>query len=108
VPCTHPVKPKRSGLLIYCAVGSQLGIAFGAIHHTAGAFWVADCPQSFKRAILDSLSDDEEARRRAAQARAIFDRTYSLAANMQALKQVIAGAALNHARRTGTQYQVAE
>jgi glycosyltransferase involved in cell wall biosynthesis len=72
------------------------------IGHT-GAFWVADSPANFKRAIVDILGDDAKAGGRAAQARGVFDRTYSLQANMQMLEKVLAAATLSHARRVGTQ-----
>lgn len=68
-----------------------------------GAFWVADSPANFKRAILDILGNGAEAEGRTARARAIYDRTYSLQANMQMLEKVIAAATLNHASRVGTQ-----
>ncbi|HKY19205.1 MAG TPA: glycosyltransferase family 4 protein [Rhizomicrobium sp.] len=58
-----------------------------------GAFWVADEPGAFKNAILDVLCDDQRAAQRAAQARIIFDRIYSLPANIAGLRQVLASAA---------------
>lgn len=61
-----------------------------------GAFWVADSAEGLRRAILDVLSDDEKARARAGLGRAVFDRAYSLQANMQALEKVIVSA--SHAR----------
>lgn len=64
-----------------------------------GAFRVADSPEAFRRAILDVLAHRADAAARAAQARGIFDRLYSLEANMQALEKVIAGATHNRARR---------
>jgi glycosyltransferase involved in cell wall biosynthesis len=57
-----------------------------------GAFWVADSPQAFKSAILDVLSDHGRAQMRAAKARAIFDRVYSLPANVAGLEHVLASA----------------
>jgi glycosyltransferase involved in cell wall biosynthesis len=58
-----------------------------------GTFWVADSPVAFKSAILDVLSDGERATRQATAARAIFDRAYSLPANVASLDHVLAAAA---------------
>lgn len=58
----------------------------------AGSFWVADTPAAFKQAILDVLSDAGRAGARAAEARAIFDRLYSLPANRAGLDKVLAKA----------------
>jgi polysaccharide biosynthesis protein PslH len=69
------------------------GIAHG------GAFWVADTPAAFKNAILDVLSDDGRAAQRAAEARAVFDRVYSLPANRTGLDQVLAQAAIARSKR---------
>jgi glycosyltransferase involved in cell wall biosynthesis len=70
-----------------------------------GAFWVADSPQAFKSAILDVLSDDDAARARADKARAIFDRVYSLPANVAGLDHVLASAARVHSARAGRREQ---
>jgi glycosyltransferase involved in cell wall biosynthesis len=57
-----------------------------------GAFRVADTPADFKAAILGLLDDNGEAARRAAAARAAFDRSYGLAANAARIGEVIAAA----------------
>jgi len=57
-----------------------------------GAFWVADSPAAFKNAILEVLSDANRAQARAAEARKIFDRIYSLPANVAGLGHVLASA----------------
>ncbi len=58
-----------------------------------GAFRVADTPADFKAAILDLLDDPAEGARRAADARATFDRQFSLAANAAVIGNVLAAAA---------------
>ncbi|HWU55177.1 MAG TPA: glycosyltransferase family 4 protein [Rhizomicrobium sp.] len=63
------------------------GIAHG------GAFWVADTPAAFRDAILEVFSDAARAQARAAEARRIFDKAYSLPANLDGLDHVLASAA---------------
>jgi glycosyltransferase involved in cell wall biosynthesis len=66
-----------------------------------GAFWVADTPQAFKRAILDVLSGGENVERRVTKARAIFDSVYSLPANRAGLEKVLASATHTRAASSG-------
>jgi glycosyltransferase involved in cell wall biosynthesis len=63
----------------------------GIVH--GGTFWVADTPAAFKAAILDVLGDESGAATRAAEARTIFDKVYSLPANLAGLDHVLASAA---------------
>jgi len=71
----------------------------GIVHE--GAFWVADSPAAFKDAILDVLSDPDRAQARAAEGRRIFDRVYSLPANVAGLSHVLASAAHVRSARPG-------
>jgi glycosyltransferase involved in cell wall biosynthesis len=72
----------------------------GIVH--GGAFWVADTPAAFKDAILDVFSDASGASARAAEARQIFDKLYSLPANLNGLDHVLASAAcVRFARSSG-------
>jgi glycosyltransferase involved in cell wall biosynthesis len=70
----------------------------------AGTFWVADTPAAFKNAILDILSDEARARARSAEGRQIFDRLYSLPANVAGLGQVLASAACVRFARSNRGY----
>jgi hypothetical protein len=64
-----------------------------------GTFWVADTAAAFRNAILDVFADEDRARARAAEARAVFDRTYSLPANVSGLERTLADAARVRAGR---------
>ena len=64
-----------------------------------GAFRVADSAAEFKAAILDLLRNPEHSARSAAQARAAYDRRYSLAANAERLARAIASADKTRLRR---------
>jgi glycosyltransferase involved in cell wall biosynthesis len=77
------------------------GIAHG------GAFWVADAPAAFKAAILEVLSDPARARARADEARRIFDKVYSLPANLTGLDHVLASAACVRFARSSRGYRPA-
>jgi hypothetical protein len=64
-----------------------------------GAFRVADSASEFRSGLLQLLTDPDAAEQSACDARAVFDRLYSVPANAALLEQALAGAARVRSQR---------